>query len=102
MPLPAESYPHYYRAEQDYLPFGLWKGDLVRYDPTRSPSIAVIRYLPPNHGRLLDAVEAGVLTPLPASSSVVPIRRPAARPAPRPPAPPLPGRVLAFRGERHG
>lgn len=86
MTLDPPPYPAYYRATREYRALGLWRGDLVRYDPRRAPSISVIRHLPPNHGGLLLAIEDGALTQISADPDVVPLRRVQARPAPPPPA----------------
>lgn len=60
--MPDDPYPHYYRAARDWPQFGVWAGDAIRYDPRRSPEIVVVRYLPPDHSGLLEAVELGVFS----------------------------------------
>jgi hypothetical protein len=97
MPMKAPEYPVYYTVEADYPLFGAWKGDVVKYDPTAHPSIVLLRYLPPNHGGLLLAVEDEVFKPVSFDPSVISLHRgrvpsPASSPAPRPPA-----RVLPMR-----
>lgn len=93
--MPRPTYPIWYRAVADYPQFGVWRGDLLRYDPTRSPELTVVRRLPPNHGGLLLAIEEGVFTPCDAEAGPVSLasrRVPHGRP---PRQSPLPGRVVA-------
>jgi hypothetical protein len=92
-------YPILYRATADYPLFGVWRGDVVRYDPTRAPSIVVVRYLPPNHGGLLLAVEDGILTQISADPSVVPLHPPVGPRVPPPPQSTRPARVIPLRLE---
>lgn len=74
-------YPQFFIATRQWKHLGIWAGDTVRYDPTSSPEITVIRYLPPNHGALLLAIEEGALTPVSGALGS------AASPAAAPPAP---------------
>lgn len=78
-------YPQYFIATRTWKHLGIWAGDTVRYDPTSSPEITVIRYLPPNHGALLLAIEDGALTPV--SGALGELASPSEA-EPRPPSPP--------------
>ena len=98
----APAYPLWFTAAALHPLFGLWVGDVVRYNPLTSPSIVVVRYLPPNHGALLDAIERGVLTPVVADPSVVPLYRGEAGPPRWPARSAGPPRVLAFPEDRRG
>jgi hypothetical protein len=90
MPHQPPQYPVYYTVEADYPLFGAWKGDVIQYDPTAHPSIVLLRYLPPNHGGLLLAVEDGAFKPAVPDPSVVSLhggRAPASGPSRSSPAP---------------
>ena len=92
---PADPYPHWYRATADVPHFGVWRGDLIRYNPTATPEMTVVRRLPPNHGGLLLAIEEGWVTRLaddPSVSSLAAAREPRGD---SPPPTPAPGRVVA-------
>lgn len=58
----------WFRAHEEEDTFGLRPGDLVRYDPTVSPAIRIIRYPVQDHRAFWTAVESGILTQLPEES----------------------------------
>lgn len=94
--MPRPYYPRWFRAEREFPLFAVLPGDLVRYNPTASPEITVIRRLPPNHGGLLLGIEEGVFTELVADPSVTSLASARVPPCPPPRRSPLPVRVLAF------
>jgi len=92
--MPDDPYPHWYRASAAYPLFGVWPGDLLRYDPTATPELTVVRRLPPNHGGLLLAVEEGAVSRIVADAGVSSLAGARARHGGPPPQSPPPGRVV--------
>jgi hypothetical protein len=86
-------YPQFFVATRQWKHLGIWAGDTVRYDPTSSPEITVVRYLPPNHGALLLAIEDGALTPV--SGALGELASPSAA---APPSPSQPGSAASVPG----
>lgn len=90
-------YPQFFTATRAWKHLGIWPGDTVRYDPTSSPEIVVIRRLPPNHGALLMAIEEGAVIPI--SGHVGELENSPIAPAPGPPLP-QPGTARPARASR--
>ena len=87
--------PHWFRATTDIPVLGVWRGDLVRYNPTAEPEVTVVRRLPPDHGRLLLAIDDGLFTRVsadPSVSSLAVARESRRHPVPRPCSPGSTGR----------
>lgn len=91
----SQHFPVFFVAVANIPHFGIWKGDSVRYDPTSPYAITVVRHLPPNHGALLGAIEAGALTPIAGD-----LAWRALSPAPPPPPPGHAARVLGWKSRR--